>query len=67
LLLYLDYVYTFLIMGIVEFVGISILITWMILKKQKLIKDDRSSIRALSPEETSHEVIYRDSTRQQEK
>lgn len=37
LLLSLDYVYTFLIMGIVEFIGISILVIWMIFKKQKLI------------------------------
>lgn len=67
LLLSLDYVYTFLIMGIVEFIGISILVIWMIFKKQKLIEVNRASIRSLSPDETVQKVVYIDSSRQHEK
>ncbi|MHA1447030.1 MAG: MFS transporter [Candidatus Heimdallarchaeaceae archaeon] len=67
LLLSLDYVYTFLIMGIVEFIGISILVIWMIFKKQKLIEVNRASIRKLSPDETVQKVVYIDSSRQHEK
>ncbi len=67
LLLSLDYVYTFLIMGIVEFIGISILVIWMIFKKQKLIEVNRASIRTLSPDETVQKVVYIDSSRQHEK
>ncbi len=67
LLIPLDFIRTFIIMGVLEFVGICILILWMLLKKQKLLKVDRSSLRTISPEETSQNVLYVDSTRQHEK
>ena len=66
LLIPLDFINTFIIMGIAEFIGISVLILWMLVKKRRILKIESSSELILSPEESQHNVPYVDSTRQHE-